>query len=81
MFSKILAFLASAEQTVEHDVEAIISTFTSTIAKLEAAVVAKNAAAAQLDDVAHTASTEAAVARDAAKRAYDVAEKIKALVA
>jgi hypothetical protein len=81
MFSKIWNYLVNVEQTVEHDVEAIISTFTNTITKLEDAVVAKNAEAAAHDAVAHVAVLAAAEARDAAKRAYDVAGKIKDLVA
>jgi hypothetical protein len=81
MFSKIWNYLVNVEQTVEHDVEAIISTFTDTVTKLEDAVVAKNAEAAAHDIVAHGASLAAAEARDAAKRAYDVACKINDLVA
>jgi hypothetical protein len=81
MFSKIKALFAKAEAVVEHDVEALISTFTDTVAKLEAAVVSKNAEAAKLDAVAFAAALDATAARDVAKRAYDVADKIKALVA
>jgi hypothetical protein len=77
MFSKIKAFFVR----VEHDVEAIIANFTDTVAKLEAAVEAKNAEAAARDAASRVEAAAAAEARDVAKRAYDVAEKIKALVA
>jgi hypothetical protein len=77
MFSKIKAFFVR----VEHDVEAIIANFTNTVAKLEAAVEAKNAEAAARDAASRVEAAAAAEARDVAKRAYDVAEKIKALVA
>jgi hypothetical protein len=77
MFSKIKAFFVG----VEHDVEAIIANFTDTVTKLEAAVEAKNAEAAARDAASRVEAAAAAEARDVAKRAYDVAEKIKALVA
>jgi hypothetical protein len=81
MFSKIWNYLVNVEQTVEHDVEAIISTFTNTITKLEDAVAAKNAEAAAHDEIAGLAHQAASAARQDAKRAYDVAGKIKDLVA
>lgn len=81
MFSKIKAFFAKAEAVIEHDVEAIISTFTSTIEKLEAAAVAKVAEG----DAHMRASVEAETLGDnayaAAEKAKAVADKIKALVA
>jgi hypothetical protein len=77
MFSKIKAFFT----TVEHDVEAIIANFTSTVAKLEAAAVAKTEEA-----VSHLATaqkfgklSDEAIA--ASEKATAVAEKIKSLVA
>jgi hypothetical protein len=77
MFSKIKAFFVG----VEHDVEAIISNFTNTVAKLEAAVEAKGAEYEQHIAAASAAQAAAEAARAAQKRAYDVADKIKALVA
>lgn len=80
MFSKIKAFFSRVEQTVEHDVEAIISTFTTTVAKLEAAAEAKLAEAKdhtltsihyeQLADAAHLA----------AEKATKVAGQLKGLI-
>jgi hypothetical protein len=80
MFSKIWNYLVNVEQTVEHDVEAIISTFTNTVAKLEDAAVAK----AKQADEAFLQSMKLSTVADALKaegvRAQDVAAKIKALV-
>lgn len=77
MFSKVYNWFIGAE----HDIEAIIENFTSTVSKLEAAAVAKfkdaeNAAASAL----HFQQVEAD-AKVAGQRAAEVAEKIKALVA
>lgn len=77
MFSKIKAFFVG----VEHDVEAIISNFTSTVAKLEAAAVAKAKQAEQHLADATYSSHLSAEATAAAEKATAVAEKIKALVA
>jgi hypothetical protein len=77
MFSKIKAFFVG----VEHDVEAIISNFTSTVAKLEAAAKAKAEQFHSLTAEAQKLHTEASVALEASDKAAAVAEKIKALVA
>jgi hypothetical protein len=76
MFSKIKAFFV----TVEHDVEAIVADFTNTVTKLENAVEAKIKQADIHAAEAAIARAAEGAARDAAKRAYDVAAKIKDLV-
>ncbi|MGY3589323.1 hypothetical protein [Bradyrhizobium sp. USDA 4350] len=81
MFSKIKAFFTTVEQTVEHDVEAIISTFTTTIEKLEAAAAAKVAEATILYNKSSELTYAADVAHKASEKATAVAAKIKALVA
>jgi uncharacterized protein YkwD len=84
MFSKIWTFgpfFAKVTATVEHDVEAIITTFTSTVDKLEAAAVAKTAEAFSLAQRAEELTADSAVAKAAADKATAVASKIKALVA
>jgi hypothetical protein len=73
-------FFIKASVVIEHDVEAIIASFTSTVTKLERAAEVNLAAAEahtkaavhyeQLADAAHTAS----------EKATKVAEQIKALV-
>jgi hypothetical protein len=77
MFSKIKAFFVG----VEHDIEAIISDFTSTVTKLEAAAVAKAKEAESHLAAATYSSHLSAVASSASEKATAVAEKIKALVA
>lgn len=77
MFSKIKAFFVG----VEHDVEAIISNFTNTVAKLEAAAEAKLKEAEEAAGLAELNNFRAGVATAAADKAKAVAEKIKALVA
>jgi hypothetical protein len=81
MFSKIKAFFVGVEQTIEHDVEAIISRFTDTVTKLEAAAVAKLAEAEEATKLADLNHFRAGVATAAADKASAVAAKIKALVA
>jgi hypothetical protein len=81
MFSKIWNYLVNVEQTVEHDVEAIISTFTNTVAKLEAAAVSKTAEAAEHFAASDAHEQLAAEATAAASKATAVAAKIKELVA
>lgn len=81
MFSKIKAFFVAAEQTVAHDVEAIISTFNSTVDKLEAAAIHQTAKAADATAFAVSATEAAAKYTAAAEKATNVANKIKALVA
>jgi hypothetical protein len=80
MFSKIWNYLVNVEQTIEHDVEAIISTFTDTVTKLEAAAEAK----AKQADEAWLQSRILGQTADALKaegaRAQEVAAKIKDLV-
>jgi hypothetical protein len=80
MFSKIKAFFVRVEQVIEHDVEAIISSFTDTVTKLEAAVVAKTKEAEHLTRVSVAAEAQADVAYAAAEKASAVAAKIKDLV-
>lgn len=80
MFSKIWNYLVNVEQTVEHDVEAIIADFKDTVTRLEAAAKAKLAEAEehtlasvhyeQMADAAHLAS----------EKATKVAGKIKDLL-
>jgi hypothetical protein len=77
MFSKIKALFVR----VEHDVEAIIANFTDTVAKLEAAAVAKAYEASEHFAKADESERLAAEAKAAAAKATAVAEKIKALVA
>jgi hypothetical protein len=81
MFSKLFSFLITIERTVEHDVEAIISDFTDTIAKLEAAAVAKYDEAVKLQILSTNYEKAADEADAAAQKARAVAGKIKALVA
>jgi hypothetical protein len=81
MFSKIWNYLVNVEKTVEHDVEAIISTFTDTVTKLEAAAEAKLAEAVDLSRQAYELEGAAQVAHDASDKARAVAGKIKDLVA
>jgi hypothetical protein len=77
MFSKIKAFFVG----VEHDVEAIISNFTNTVAKLEAAAEAKVKEASAHWAAANKYEQLSDEASAAAEKAKAVAEKIKALVA
>lgn len=77
MFSKITNWLTY----VEHDVEAIIETFTNTVERLEAAAVAKLKEAEQHAAEAMHFQNLSGVAEDASKRATAVAAKIKELVA
>lgn len=77
MFSKIKAFFVG----VEHDIEDIISTFTSTVTKLEAAAEAKARDARTFAEQSLHYDTLASVAQEAEQRARDVAAKIKGLVA
>jgi hypothetical protein len=77
MFSKIKAFFVG----VEHDVEAIISNFTSTVAKLEAAAAAKAAEFHKLTAEAEKVKADASAALEASDKASIIADKIKALVA
>jgi hypothetical protein len=66
---------------VEHDVEAIISDFTDTVTKLEAAAVAKGQEATHhVANMIHYQNLASAAENDA-KRASAVAAKIKELVA
>lgn len=81
MFSKIKSFFVTAEQTVVHDVEAIITNFTTTVEKLEAAAVAKVKEADAHYAASVVAENAGNAARAAANKAQAVAEKIKALVA
>ncbi|WP_368508128.1 hypothetical protein [Bradyrhizobium lupini] len=81
MFSKIKAFFVGVEQTVSHDVEAIITNFTSTVDKLEAAAIAKTAEAADYAATAEFTTKLSNEATAAAAKATAVAAKIKALVA
>jgi hypothetical protein len=81
MFSKIKALFAKAEAVIEHDVEAIISTFTDTVTKLERAAELQLKKAAHATQFAADATKAADVANTAATKATAVAEKIKALVA
>jgi hypothetical protein len=81
MFSKIWNYLVNVEQTIEHDVEAIISTFTDTVTKLEAAAEAKLAEAQELTRQSIELESAADVAHLASEKARAVAGKIKDLVA
>jgi hypothetical protein len=81
MFSKIWNYLVNVEKTVEHDVEAIISTFTDTVTKLEAAVEAKAEEAKLLYAQADALYETGDVAKLASNKAASVAGKIKDLVA
>jgi hypothetical protein len=76
MFSKIYNWFVG----VEHDIEAIIANFTSTIAKLEAAAVAKATHAVEYAEKATHFEALSDVAAQEANRAREVAEKIKGLV-
>lgn len=80
MFSKIKALFATSVQTVEHDVEAIIASFTSTVQKLEDAAASKLAEAKHLTNVASEFEKDADAAHAASEKATKVAEQIKALV-
>jgi hypothetical protein len=80
MFSKIWNYLVNVELTVEHDVEAIISTFNNTVEKLEAAAEAKaKEAERHLADATYS-SHLSATATYASEKATKVAGQIKALV-
>lgn len=81
MFSKLFDYLFSLEQTIEHDVEQIISSFTDTVTKLEAAAVAKVKEAEAHTQLSIDAEYLADAAFSAAEKATAVAGKIKALVA
>jgi hypothetical protein len=81
MFSKLANFFRNVEQTIEHDVEAIISNFTSTVAKLEAAAEHKLEQVAYLTTTGTNYINAAEVEQAAADKAKAVADKIKALVA
>jgi hypothetical protein len=76
IFTKIKALFV----TIEHDVEAIISDFTSTVAKLEAAAKAKMDEYGTLTTKAEQHYADAAEALKASDKATAVADKIKALV-
>jgi hypothetical protein len=80
MFSKIITYFTGLFTTVEHDVEGIISDFTSTVKKLEDAAEAKFTEAQKL--FAQSVDLEAAsnLAHDAGERATSVAAKIKDLI-
>ncbi len=80
MFSKIKAFFVRVEQEVVHDVEAIISSFTDTITKLEAAVVVKTQEAEEHTMASVRSEKLAGDAYAAAEKAAAVAGKIKDLV-
>lgn len=80
MFSKLFSFFASAGQTVEHDVEALISDFTNTVTKLEAAAEAKLNEAVELTKVSTHYEQLADDAHAASDKATKVASQIKALV-
>jgi hypothetical protein len=80
MFSKFLTFVFTIEARVEHDVEAIISTFTDTVTKLEAAAEAKLAEATELTRQSIELESAADVAHLASEKARAVAGKIKDLV-
>jgi hypothetical protein len=77
----MFSIFKKAEAVVEHDVEAIITTFTSTVAKLEAAASAKLAEAESLAKRATELNADSVAAQAAATKATAVADKIKALVA
>jgi uncharacterized protein YaaQ len=80
MFSKIWNYLVNVEQTVVHDVEALIADFTSTITKLEAAAEAKAKEAHALTQISIAVEQQADVAFAASEKATKVAGQIKALV-
>lgn len=77
MFTKIKNWLLG----VEHDIEAIIENFTSTVTKLEAAAEAKARETAKHFADAYASNVLAAEADAAGRKAASVAAKIKALVA
>jgi uncharacterized protein YktA (UPF0223 family) len=81
MFSKVFSFFITIERVVEHDVEAIISTFTDTVTKLEAAVEAKAEEAKLLYAQADALYETGDAAKLASNKAASVASKIKELVA
>lgn len=81
MFSKVYNFILGVETRVEHDVEAIISDFTSTVTKLEDAAEAKLAEATHLFKQSQELKVASDAADAAAARATIVAAKIKELVA
>jgi hypothetical protein len=80
-FGGLVQFVISVEKTVEHDVEAIISTFTDTVTKLEAAVEAKAEEAKLLYAQADALYETGDAAKLASNKAASVAAKIKELVA
>lgn len=80
MFSKFFAFITNVEQTAEHDVEALIASFTNTVTKLEAAAEAKLAEAVELTKVSTHYEQLADDAHAASEKATKVAGQIKALV-
>ncbi|MGM5019242.1 hypothetical protein [Tardiphaga sp. 367_B4_N1_1] len=81
MFSKIITYFTGLFTTVEHDVEAIISDFTSTVEKLEDAAAAKFAEARALADKAALTQLASDAAHEASAKAASVAAKIKDLIA
>jgi hypothetical protein len=80
MFSKIITYFKNLFTTVEHDVEAIISDFTNTVAKLEDAAAAKFAEARDLSDKAANLQIASDAANDASQKAAAVAANIKSLI-
>jgi hypothetical protein len=83
MYSKLIAWLTAAE----HDVEAILANFTSTVDKLEAAAVAKfdeakdhAAAAVHYQQMSEFFSEAEATVKAKAQEAAEIAERIKGLV-
>jgi hypothetical protein len=80
MFSKFFSWLLAVEQEVVHDVEAIISSFTDTVTKLEAAAVAKTKEAEEHMRASVAYEGLGDKAYEAAEKASAVAGKIKDLV-
>jgi hypothetical protein len=80
MFSKFFSWLLRVEQEVVHDVEAIISSFTDTVTKLEAAVAAKTKEAEEHMRASVASEQLGDNAYAAADKASAVAAKIKDLV-
>lgn len=84
MFSKLFkigSWFTAEVQVVYHDVEAIISDFTKTVTKLEAAAEAKVKEADAHLAAAQKYEQLSDAAADAAEKATRVARQIKALVA
>ena len=80
MFSKFFSWLLRVEQEAVHDVEAIISSFTDTVTKLEAAAVAKTKEAEEHVRASVAFEKLGDDAYAAAEKAQAVAGKIKDLV-